>query len=408
MISDDLNHEHFAVQAFAKAARQHLRQNRNLNIESVIECTDGCGPQYKCCHSFLDLCHVADSEDIKITRSYFGPHHGKSKCDGEGAVIKTAIRKAVQSLDVTITNAKEMVDFFSKKYNKEGSLHSLGHNARTVLLVNDITRENAVATTVQGTRQFFCVEGKKNKSIMVRKLSCFCEQCLQEPAGKCSNTAYVEPFSSKTIRTQEELATGNGLESAEENDQTPNQREAIPSSSENVVGVSKKRKSVAALKPTTAAKRNVSKEPASVCKQSATSARKQHGSAGPSKELPTSSNTGARKRKSASALDPTGTTKAKRSARQQASKKTVSVCKQSSTSSKKQHGSSKACKANVKTAGPSKGLPTSSNTRVRKRKSATSLEPTTTAKHINSAGKQPDSAKVKQTGGPRKSKAPLR
>ena len=45
---------------------------------------------------------------------------------------------------MTVTNAKEMVEFFSQKYNKEGNLHTLQHSTRTVLLVNDVRSSSIV------------------------------------------------------------------------------------------------------------------------------------------------------------------------------------------------------------------------------------------------------------------------
>ena len=121
----------------------HLQQEQDVVYTHAMQYTDVCASQYKCCSSFLDISRLDEQlPQGTASRSYFGPLHGKSKCDGEGALIKTMLRKAVQAQEVVATTAAEIATFFTSKakFNPKGTLHSLDHKARTVQVINDIDR----------------------------------------------------------------------------------------------------------------------------------------------------------------------------------------------------------------------------------------------------------------------------
>jgi hypothetical protein len=154
--SHDLQHDHAAVKSFTDAAKHHLRNDRNIAVQNLIEYSDGCGCQYKSIKPFVDI------SEAKGHGCYFGSRHGKSRCDGEGAVLKTAASRAVASMDVMIRNATEIAAFCQDKYATSGNIHQLGHMARTVILVNNINRNENKSNppkTVQGTRSFHQVMG---------------------------------------------------------------------------------------------------------------------------------------------------------------------------------------------------------------------------------------------------------
>ena len=201
ILSDDLTHDHFSVDTFSDAAIKYLENDQKLKIEKIIECTDGCTSQYKCCSSFLNL--SLRSENIPVTRTYFGPHHGKNRCDGEGAVIKSNATKAVQSLETVIQNATDMAEYCKKRFG-EKMQHDGNHQSRKFLVINEINRKtNIKANTVKGSRQFFCVKGQKNKTIEARSLSCFCTACLNASESTCENKSYVEQFKVIKLKTEE-------------------------------------------------------------------------------------------------------------------------------------------------------------------------------------------------------------
>ena len=91
--SDNTKHDCFAVQAFLQAAREHLRNNRNLEIKKEVHCSDNCGTQYKCRKAF----YLLSQSEVPTVHTYFGSGHGKSLMDGEGAIVKKTITNIIKS-----------------------------------------------------------------------------------------------------------------------------------------------------------------------------------------------------------------------------------------------------------------------------------------------------------------------
>ncbi|WAR17866.1 hypothetical protein MAR_032460 [Mya arenaria] len=56
-ISDDLKHDHRAVNCFVKKTNEHLINVRSLDIVKQIQFCDGCASQYKSCLAFCDSSH---------------------------------------------------------------------------------------------------------------------------------------------------------------------------------------------------------------------------------------------------------------------------------------------------------------------------------------------------------------
>ena len=200
-VSSDLTHDHYCVKKFVEEAVNHLKQERQVEITNLVQWTDGCASQYKCCMSFYDIstCDLAE----EVSRNFFGPHHGKTKCDGEGGVIKSALTREVKSCNRVINSPEDVLSYYEahEKYNIQGLLHDHDHEMKTVMCVNDIPKgQEFEPDTVLGSRDFFCVKKVKAEVICARNLSCFCEACIDSASETvCINSDYVEGFEERVI-----------------------------------------------------------------------------------------------------------------------------------------------------------------------------------------------------------------
>ena len=76
-ISDDLQHDFHAVNTFTAKALGHLRDQRGLTVERVVQWTDGCASQYKSYGPFSDISHSGTVHGATMYRNFFGSRHGK-------------------------------------------------------------------------------------------------------------------------------------------------------------------------------------------------------------------------------------------------------------------------------------------------------------------------------------------
>lgn len=97
IISNDLVHDGHAVQHFTELAIAHLQQNQKVQLQRLIEFTDGCSCQYKSKLPFADISFCQDDLGVRLERHYYGSRHGKGPSDGVSGVVKSAVRRAVVS-----------------------------------------------------------------------------------------------------------------------------------------------------------------------------------------------------------------------------------------------------------------------------------------------------------------------
>lgn len=110
VISNDVQHNAFAVKVFEDKAFKLLR-DEGLKINHVDKFSDGAAAQYKGKNTFL---HTSLS-DIKTQHHYFETSHGKSPCDGLGAVVKNVCWNAVKSGKTVIANAEDLFKYCQEK-----------------------------------------------------------------------------------------------------------------------------------------------------------------------------------------------------------------------------------------------------------------------------------------------------
>ena len=132
ILSDDIIHDHVAVNRFLHAALEYLRDSKKITIGKVFVYSDGCASQYKGKGTVGDISMM----DEPIEWSYFGSDHGKSECDGEVAVVNKALDSAILSRHIILNDATEMTEWCNKDKLAEEHLHSVRH----FHVINDIDR----------------------------------------------------------------------------------------------------------------------------------------------------------------------------------------------------------------------------------------------------------------------------
>ena len=167
--------------------------------------TDGCACQYKGKNAFFD---VSQRTQPQILRNFFETSHGKSVCDGLGAVVKGSCYQAVVSGKKIICNAEDMMDFCQEKLQVPQKTVSTADGSkfqtiREFLYVErkQVDRKRPEVKTLPGTRKLHCVRGKgKEFHLDVRALSCYCQGCRQDT--RCQNEEFTASWEPRQIQIQ--------------------------------------------------------------------------------------------------------------------------------------------------------------------------------------------------------------
>ena len=177
MLTANLKHDKFAVQAFEKATLDHL-QKKGFIPEKIIQFCNNCSGQYKSTGPFQFISEAG----IPTIHMYFRAHHGKGPADGAVGRIKSAATRAVKGHQAVIHNARDFFEFCQKKFK-----HSHYSPERSQDFIQeffffeeiDQNEQDVVAVTSQKTRSFYSLRSTGEFCIVeVREVSCVCESCL--------------------------------------------------------------------------------------------------------------------------------------------------------------------------------------------------------------------------------------
>ncbi len=171
-----------------------------LNFIRIHQFTDGCAAQYKGSKAFSDV----SFNSIPITQNYFETSHGKSVCDGLGAVIKNDCHRVVLSGKVVINDAKALFKFCetTMQYDiKDVVAYRDGEkitsrSIRQFIYIERLTVERnrpcSDVKTLKGTRQLHAIRGTGKPFHLHKKhLSCYCPVCASSDLTEvnCPNSA---------------------------------------------------------------------------------------------------------------------------------------------------------------------------------------------------------------------------
>lgn len=197
-ISDDLNHDYHAVNAFQTTACQHLKETRQLQLSHIYRYSDGCAQQYKSKGPFSDVSYGSTDFGVLIHHNFSGSRHGKGASDGESAVVKSAATTAVKVGAAVIRNAEELYQFAQENLTKSPDTDCCKHYLRTCFYIPsasiDRNRDHRYIKTVPGTMKLHSIKTVQDGIVATRNLSCFCKYCLQGSGGSCQNSLFVEDW----------------------------------------------------------------------------------------------------------------------------------------------------------------------------------------------------------------------
>ena len=165
-MSEDLNHDVPMVKTFIKRILEYVKQEFPL-IQYVEFFSDGCGGQYKNSEMFHFLYQCEQLFNFLITWNFFTSAHGKSACDGLGAIIKRqaaleSLRRIRNNYILTLVEllkfcAEHIPNIFCVQVHIEE--------------IEEIRKNyNKITKTVPGTRSFHQIK-PYNKNIIKCKFS---------------------------------------------------------------------------------------------------------------------------------------------------------------------------------------------------------------------------------------------
>ncbi|KAJ8672443.1 hypothetical protein QAD02_003702 [Eretmocerus hayati] len=171
VISDSTQHTAATIYAFQEKFIGTVKIDLP-RVENVIYFSDGAPTQYKNKNMFVNICLHKKRFGLGIkSYNFFCTSHGKSPCDGVGAVAKREITRLAirRPVDEQITNAKQMYEAADGnikgiKFLWVGADKINATNRKLKQLYND-------TDTVHGTRDFHCCIPVGNDSLEFKLMS---------------------------------------------------------------------------------------------------------------------------------------------------------------------------------------------------------------------------------------------
>ena len=208
IVSDDLDHDKHAVQAFEEASMKELQKKGFVPLYLLQFC-DNCSRQYK---SYGPFEFVSTSVTPKI-RSYFGPNHGKGPSDSATGRIKCAIVRARNARVSDLKDAKEVYEFLTlklKQWEQNRIKKSKGkciHFFQKAIYVTDIDRSSKLSSvSTPGSKSFSTVRSTGTPYIIeARNVSCLCPNCLFGDVCECPNKHYSGSWIRYNLKTGKKL-----------------------------------------------------------------------------------------------------------------------------------------------------------------------------------------------------------
>jgi hypothetical protein len=211
-LTDDLVHDHQAVQAFTAKVLDHLR-GKGIECKTCLQFTDGCSAHYRSKKPFMDLSQSESNLGCVINRNYFEKGHGKSLADGAIAVTKRVVRQAITSDDLVITSVEDMTKFLRREKQVQGDMGECCHSQSMYFnVVYDRKKEMFAepAQRVLGTLDIHQAKTVEPGVIAVRNMSCVCEGCTNGDASQCVNKEYVQEFDLQGCSKSKQLELNKG------------------------------------------------------------------------------------------------------------------------------------------------------------------------------------------------------
>ena len=140
VISPDHIHDAYMVHNCTVQLLHHLQTKRKVRISKHIQCSDGCGTQFK-----SNIPCLLMNEECPWEKIYFGSRHGEKT----GGIVKKKAETYVKNSRGSIRNAKELFDFCIDNLVVEGEDDCI-HNRRVYFFVDNehVKRPSSVPNLV--------------------------------------------------------------------------------------------------------------------------------------------------------------------------------------------------------------------------------------------------------------------
>ena len=183
-ITDDQQKDSGGVRAFEDAAIDIIQKQKGRKLEKLHEFTDGCACQYKGKKAFYD---IAQRKSPQVTRNFHETSHGKSVCDGLGAVVKSSCYHAILSGREIIRDANDMMAYCEKKLSCEKKVtlpdatEYISRREFVFIKADDVDRSRPDIKTLPGTRKLHSIRSTGiEMKVQYRSISCYCPSCQGE------------------------------------------------------------------------------------------------------------------------------------------------------------------------------------------------------------------------------------
>ena len=209
-VTDDHQKGACGVKDFEDAAVKIIEREKGAAPKQLHEFTDGCASQYKGKVAFFD---ISQRKNCEVTRNFFETSHGKSVCDGLGAVVKGSCYQAVLSGNELISNARAVMNYCKKKLQIHHKIVSYGNGNKHITKrefyfsrKEDVNKIRPDVKTLPGTRKLHSVRSTGQETVLnIRSLSCYCEGCKQKT--QCQNSEYITPWEQRSLKLAQPCET---------------------------------------------------------------------------------------------------------------------------------------------------------------------------------------------------------
>jgi len=108
VVSNEKQHEKYAVPAFNRAIMQHVAST-GTSIHKLRIFSDGAGSQFKNRFNLSGILKpsMMQQDLLEIDWSFFGTAHGKCPVDGVGGTVKRALWRRVLQKQVVLSSAED-------------------------------------------------------------------------------------------------------------------------------------------------------------------------------------------------------------------------------------------------------------------------------------------------------------
>ena len=218
-LSDITKHDAHFVHYMTKDCIQHVvKYFSEVKFVKVFIWSDGCSAQYKGKVSFwyLNRLKVELPQIKEFQRNYFGSEHGKGESDAETGRFSKQIQDGIKSENAFLSNASEMCQFLSNKNSKRDSpidacaplptaeasgarKHLESTRIFKIVTKSDLEEiysafKDVDLKTLAGncTRSLHQImPGTRANTLLTRKFSCFCKNCLDGKFKFCDNKSFT-------------------------------------------------------------------------------------------------------------------------------------------------------------------------------------------------------------------------